>query len=292
MESALIVRLTWVGVCATAAFVWWQLSPRNRSPVVDLRVLKDRGLTGAVIVSFVTGIGMYAGLFLFPLYSQAILGFTPTRSGTFMIVPGLVLGFGMLFTGVLMQKGVPARDLAIAGAVVTIASMWMLGHLSSQSNETDAQFGMDVRSVGLALLLFPVTVAGVVNLTAKAVPQGAALLGLARQMGGSIGIAVTATYVVNMTVFHRFDIASKLYNGNPLAEDRLSLFTGALYFQGMDQEHARKAALSLLDGQISQQAYTMAFNNAYILIGLLFVVSLPCLLLLRRVVADVQGSAH
>jgi len=291
-QDALILRLTILGVVSCAAFIWWQLSKRNKFPIVDLRVMKDIGLSGAVVVMFVAGIGLYAGLFLFPLFSQSVLGFSPLKSGNFMLLPGIVLGFSMIFTGTMMQNKVPGRDLAMFGVIVEAYAMWLLGHLTPMSNESDAQFALCISRMGIGLLMLSVIVAGVGNLKPQAVGQGTALMGLARQLGGSFGIALSSTYVVQMTQFHRYDIAANVFNGNPVATDRLGMMQGALYANGYDWEKAGSAALSLLDQQISAQAYTLAFNNAHVAIGVMFALTVPILFLMKRNSGGAEVSAH
>lgn len=281
-QDRLILRLSVLGVVSTVAFVSWQLSKWNRFPVVDLRVLKDRGLSGAMIVMFIAGCGLYGGLFLFPLFGQSVLGFTPTTNGMFMLMPGLVLAVSMVVTGTLIQKGIPGRDIAMAGAVLLMVGMWMLGHMTPYSNESDAQIGLMVTRLGIGMLMLSVIVAGVATLRPEAIKQGSALLGLARQLGGSFGIAALSTYVTQMTSFHRYDIAAKVSDGNPLATDRLNSISGAFHMQGMDVAHAQAAAGAVLDGQITRQAYTMAIDNAHVLIGVMFALTVPVLFLLKR----------
>lgn len=291
-QNARILQLSILGALGTSAFVAWQLSSRNRSPVVDLRVLRDRTLSSGFIVSFVAGIGLYSGLFIFPLFAQAVLGFTAFRSGMFLLMPGIVLGIGMMATGAMMDKGVPARDLALAGVLVSVVANWMLGHSTPQSNESDAQIGLAIRGVGLALILLPMAIAGIANLKGADVGSGAALLGLARQLGGSIGIAVASTYLTRMTQFHRYGLMEHVNLGNPLAEDRLALFRGAFYSQGMDWERAGLAAQKVLDGQVTQQAYGMAANNVFILTGILFGLALPFIMLIKRARGGAAAAVH
>lgn len=291
-QNAQILQLTILGVTATSAFLAWQLSRRNSAPVVNLRVLKDRTLGSAFLVSFVAGIGLYSGLFVFPLFAQAVLGFTAFRSGMFLLVPGIILGVAMMSTGAMMDKGVPARDLALVGVLISIVSMWMLGHSTPQSNESDAQIALAVRGIGIALVILPMAVAGIANLKGADVGAGAALLGLSRQLGGSIGIAVASTYLTRMTQFHRYGLAQHLYDGNPLAEERINMFTGAFYTQGMDMEHARMAAAKVLDLQVTQQAYGMAANNVFILTGILFTLALPFIFLIKRTRGGAAAGVH
>ncbi len=45
---------------------------------------------------------------------------------------------------------------------------------------------------------------------------------------------------------------------------------------------ATAGAQTILDGQVTRQAYTMAINNAHVLIGVLFALTIPCLMLMKR----------
>lgn len=292
-ENALIFRLTVLGVVSMITFVWWELSSRNANPIVNLRVLKDRGLLAGFVLIFVAGIGLYSGLYVFPIFSQAILGFTATKSGVFMLLPGVVLACTMIFAGVSMDKGLPARDLVLVGVIASVWAMWLMGHLTPMSNETDAQVSLSFRSIGLGLILLPVSVAGIANLKGAAVGQGAALLGLARQLGGSIGIALASTLLTRMTQFHRDNLMSHVDAGNVLASDRVNMMATNFYVNGgMDMERARMAAMKLIDGQVTSQAYTEAANNVYIMTGILFALSLPFLFLMKRAKGSGGAGMH
>ena len=106
-------------------------------------------------------------------------------------------------------------------------------------------------------------------------------------------IAWASTYVVQMTQFHRYDIAAKMSQGSPVATDRLNMITGAFHAQGMDLQKAHDAALSVMDGEIGVQAYTMAFNNVQIAIMILFAAAIPILFLMkRRSGGDTSVAAH
>ncbi len=67
--------------------LWWELSPRNEHPVVNFRVLKNGELAGSIFLFVALGFGLYGGAFLFPLFTQNLLGFTPTETGL-TLMPG------------------------------------------------------------------------------------------------------------------------------------------------------------------------------------------------------------
>ena len=51
---------------ALSILIWWQLSPRNRYPVIQFRVLHNRDLVASILLFVVLGFGLYGGVFIFP----------------------------------------------------------------------------------------------------------------------------------------------------------------------------------------------------------------------------------
>jgi DHA2 family multidrug resistance protein len=277
-----IARLAVVAAVSLIGFVWWELSPRNDAPILDLRVLKDRGLAGAVLLGLVLGFGLYGGVFIYPLFAQSILGFTPTATGLALLPGGIATGIAVVFCGRVLTKGLDARILIVCGMFTYITSMWMLGHLTPQSGQSDTQAGLIVRGLGLGLVFIPITTTAFAGLKGAQIAQGSALYNLMRQLGGSFGIAVLNTYIVNMTEFHRANLAAKLFVGNTTLQDRIAGLTGRMIGNGYSPTSAHAAALRLIDHTLQAQASTMAYNNAFILLGLSFLFALPAVLMLRK----------
>jgi DHA2 family multidrug resistance protein len=281
-DNAWITRLTVLAGAALIGFVFWELSPRNKAPILDLRVLRDRGLAGSVVLGLILGFGLYGGVFIFPLFVQTILGFSPTTSGLALMPGGLMTAVAVIICGRLLQRGLDARALIIVGMFVYIYAMWLLGHLTTASGISDTQIGLMVRGFGLGLVFIPIQTVAFAGLQGAQIAQGSALYNLMRQLGGSFGIAVLNTYITSMTAFHRADIVSSLHSGNQIYQDRLSAAAGALIHNGYSASAAQAGAMRLLDQAVQAQASVMAYNNAFILLGMTFVLALPAVLMLRK----------
>lgn len=281
-SDATILRLAIVAAVSLVSFVWWELSPRNSAPILDLRVLKDRGLAGSVLLGLVLGFGLYGGVFIYPLFAQSILGFTPTATGLALLPGGIATAVAVVLCGRLLSKGFDARILIVGGMFVYITAMWMLGHLTPQSGQSDTASGLIVRGLGLGLVFIPITTVAFAGLQGAQIAQGAALYSLMRQLGGSFGIAVLNTYIVKMTQFHRSNLVSDLFVGNTNLQDRIAGLAGAMRSSGDSPDAAHAAALGIIDHTVQAQASTMAYNNAFILLGLSFLLALPAVLMLRK----------
>jgi DHA2 family multidrug resistance protein len=284
-ESALITRLAIVSVLALAALLWWELSPRNRQPIVDLRVLKNRDLAAACFLFIALGFGLYGGIFLFPLFAQNILHFTPTVTGLALLPGGIATGISAVLCGRLLngsRQAISPKALIIIGMALFIFSMWDLGHLTAESGEMDVRWGLIIRGLGLGFLFIPINLAAFNSLKGAAIAQGAAMLNLMRQLGGSFGIAVLGTYLSHRTAMHYDALSSYLFPQNPLFQQRLQMMTSGMVAKGYDLVTAKKAAYSLLAGTMQVQSTTMSFNDAFLLIGLSVVIVSPAVFVLRQ----------
>ncbi len=290
--DTLIMRLGVIGVVSLVVFVVWELWPRNRFPVVDLRILRDPGLAAGTLLSLVLGFGLYAGLFLFPIFAQQSLGFTAAKTGLVLLPGGASIGFGMIFCGIVLGKGVQPRTLIIIGMLVFIYSQWMMGHFSPQSNSYDTGMGLLIRGFGMGFLFIPITAAALADLKVRDIPQGSALTGLARQLGGSFGIAIGSTYVTRMFAQHRSNLVAHVYPGNPIFEERMQGLTANFVGRGFGPAEAQGAAMRIIDGAVSGQAYIMAINNAYIMIAVVFLITFPCVFLFKKSKGAPVAAAH
>src|ERR671920_1591622 len=112
-SDAWIVRLSIVAAVSLATLLWWQLSSRNKHPVIELRVLKNRQLSASIFLFVVLGFGLYGGAILFPLFTQSILGFTPTETGLAMLPGGLATAALAVVCGFLLNGDKPKADARV-----------------------------------------------------------------------------------------------------------------------------------------------------------------------------------
>lgn len=280
--SALITRLAALAAAALLSFVAWELWPGNRQPAVNLRVLRDRNLLGGSLLGGAMGFGLVGGLFIFPLFVQGILGFTATETGVILFPAGLAILAGIVVCGALIQKGFDPRILIGVGIAIFIAANWSLGHLSPQSDAHSTLLGQVLRGLGIGCLFIPVSVTAYSTLKGAQIAQGTALWNLSLQLGGSLGIAALNTYVVNMTAYHRAVLTGHLFSGDAAFAERQSGLSQSLVAHGYGLAQAHATALNILDRTVQAQAQTIAYNNAFVLIGIAFAFTFPVIFLLQR----------
>jgi DHA2 family multidrug resistance protein len=279
-----ITRLAVLAGFCLSAMVWWELSPRNKHPVVDFHVLRNRDLAASIFLFISLGFGLYGGVFLFPLFTETLLQFTPTETGLALLPGGLATAATALICGRLLNGPRPLVDprvLIAIGVSLFIGSMWYLGHLTTAAGESDVRIALIIRGAGLGFLFTPINYVAYASIRPQEAQQASGLINLARQLGGSFGIAILANYLTTRTQLHRADLVMNLYPGNPLFEERVRALTTLLASHGYGPVAARQGAMALMDRQLMGQATMLAYNDAWIFILIAFVCVAPAILLLR-----------
>lgn len=283
-DSVAIQRLTILAVVALVGMVYWELSPRNPHPIVDFRVLKNKSFSAGLVLFLALGFGLYGGIFIFPLFTQNVLGFSPTATGLVLLPGGLATAASAMICGRLLsspKKVVDPRVLILFGVCLFTWSMWILGHLSLASGEPDTRFGLILRGFGLGFLFTPINNVIFAALKGPEIAQGSSFINLFRQLGGSFGIAVLNTYITNQGRFHRANLVSYLTPGDPNYLARVGALTANAVAHGRSFADAQMLALGALDGIVQRQAAVMSFNDGFLLLGMSFIFTSPAILLLR-----------
>jgi MFS transporter, DHA2 family, multidrug resistance protein len=131
------------------------------------------------------------------------------------------------------------------------------------------------------LIFVPLTGATMAELRTSELAQGTGMFNLSRQLGGSLGIAISATLLQRFTAQSRALLAEHIVQGDPTTLARVDGLTRALISKGMNALSAKQQALIILDRQLQAQASVLAFSKLYLLSGIALMLALPLLLFFR-----------
>ncbi len=188
-----------LGLLAGAVALWILFALRMAKapePFIPLSILREP-VVGAVTVAGFFSVGVIIGLSIFlPLYFELVLGFSPSGSGTALIVFLAAATVGSFIAGRLMirlthYKLVPAGGLVL-GIAMLVVFAWKPGGLSL----VEVCVLLTVGGTGLGVM-YPVTTTIVQNSVAPhqlGIATGA--LNFARQLGGAIIVAAFAAIVL------------------------------------------------------------------------------------------------
>jgi len=279
LESPLICWLILLTVVGTVMFIIWEL--RVEHPAVNLRVLKNRNLAAGSLFGAIVGFGLYGGVFILPVFLQNLRQYTAQQSGFAMLPGAIATAVVMPIIGRMVMKISP-RVLVACGAVGFIISMIMLRTLTMDTGTDDIFWPLVLRGASMGFLFVPLTLATLAGLRGRDIAEGTGLFTLFRQLGGSAGIAFLSTFLDHREAYHRSLLVEHISQYKSVAFQRINMYQYYFMSKGYAQATAHKQSLSLIDLTIQGQSAILAFEDAFILIGLCFVVAMPLLLLFKK----------
>jgi len=291
-DTPYIVVLSFVSALGIVAFIWRELTADH--PVVDLRVLKNRGLMLGMITTFILGFCMFGSVFIFPVFCQQLLGFSAQQTGMLLIPGGLATIFMMPMVGVLLKKGFPPQVMALIGMLLFFAFTVMLSSSNLSSGTGDFALPLIIRGVGLSLLFVPLTTLALGSLKGKDIPSGTGLNNMMRQLGGSFGIAILNTVLHWRLSFHRSILIENINQYNNAFVTRLNAATQGLVAAGKSFAEAQLISLKAIDFAVMKQTALLSYNDAFYLVGILFLMAIPFLFLqpIKKADPKVKVDAH
>jgi DHA2 family multidrug resistance protein len=163
--------------------------------------------------------------------------------------------------------------MAVGFGTIAIAC-WMAAHLDSQWAGTNFQLSGLLLAIGIAAAL----VALVVNLLLLAAEMGAATnvvnastyaawMHTMRLLGGEVGTVVFGRFVTVREQLHSNLLGYHVAAGNWVTDDRLRNIAFSLTPSSTSPEEAAARSAAILGGQVRVQALSLAYSDAFLLIG-------------------------
>ncbi|MGE4466013.1 DHA2 family efflux MFS transporter permease subunit [Sphaerochaeta sp.] len=266
-------------VVGLALFIWRELTAEK--PAVNIRLLKDRTFCTGTFLGGVLGISLFASLFLLPLFLQQLLGYPAFDSGLAMMPRSIAMAFFMPVVGRLYTI-VGARALIGAGLAINAFSFWELSTLSLDIGYWDIFFPQVWQGFGFGAIFVALSTVTLSTVEKSKMTDASGLYNVVRQVFGSVGIALSATFLTRYeTVYHSF-LVEKITAVNDTAQNLLSGLGGMYFSSGYDADRASMMSMQAVNGLVTRQGAMMAFNHVFLLVALLFLISLPLVLLLKN----------
>ena len=241
-------------------------------PLWDRKMFADRNFATALVFMVITGVLLLAGLALLPPLLQNLYGYSVLQSGFLTAPRGIGTLISMLIAGRLTSR-MDARILVASGVVLMGISLWMMtGFAIDQPSRPIILSGV-VQGLGLGLIFVPLQTLAFATLPARDRTTGAALLNLARNVGGSVGISIVSFQLVRMTQVAHADMASHITDSKIPTLDPNVIQTFGNQATGI---------AAYLNAEITRQALFIAYLDDFKLMMWISVLVLPLLLLMRN----------
>jgi MFS transporter, DHA2 family, multidrug resistance protein len=276
------IRTTaWVSGVAGIAFLWRSLT--YSQPVVDLRALKSRNFALGCFFSFVTGIGIFATIYLTPLFLARVRGFSALQIGEAVFTTGLFQVCAIPFYTVLARR-VDLRWLMMFGLACFAVSMWNFTHITHDWGWRELLLPQAFRGFSQQFAVAPTVTLTLGGLAPARLKLASGLFNLMRNLGGAIGIAACGTILNNRTNLHFLRLAEHLNSSNPALTQLVQrVASNETALHGGDAVHGHAAALQVLWSLTLREAQTQTFADAFLVVAVCFAVATPMVPLMRKV---------
>jgi DHA2 family multidrug resistance protein len=279
-ETSTVVWLVLAALVGGGLFVTREL--RTSFPAVNLRLFRLSGFRLICATAFLNNMGLFAALFMVPIFLQQVIGLTALQAGL-VIVPALIIS-GM--TGVLVGR---LSDLLPPPAVVITLMLSLSVIFYSFSSVTPlAPMAVIVGHVILYRIAMtgsvtPVTVLAVQMLEADQVRMGQGLLGVVRSIGASLGVTIVSVLFEQQRNWHQLMTYATYNSTTPVHHETLRELNLHLHQAGIVGDSVEQMALRTIRQQIEVEAIAAGFGDSFVFICLCFLLaSLPMLYLLLR----------
>ncbi|MFL5255219.1 MAG: DHA2 family efflux MFS transporter permease subunit [Rhodopila sp.] len=251
-------------------------------PVMDLRALANRNFLLGCILSFVTGIGMFATIYLTPLFLGYVRGYSAWQTGVAVFVTGLASTAGVPVY-VMFAKRIDLRWLMLAGLISFGLSMWSFTYITHDWGGDQLLIPQILRGFPQVFAVAPSVTLGLGSLPAARLKYASGLFNMMRNLGGAVGIAMCGAVLNDRTNLHFLNIASTLTPANAAMNDMLAGLGDKMTRVLGSVPAGHLAALEQLHAVAYREAATMAYADAFRAIMVAFLVATPLVLLLRKV---------
>jgi DHA2 family multidrug resistance protein len=271
MQDSTIRATAWITLISGVLFVWRGLTAEH--PVVDLRALKDRNFALGCFFSFVTGIGLFATIYLTPLFLGRVEGYSALQIGKAVFSTGVFQILTIPIYSMLANR-VDLRWLLMIGLALFAVSMFEFTPITHDWSGTELLLPQALRGMGQQLAIPPTVTLTLGGLLPSKLKQASGLSNLMRNLGGAMGIAGCATILSDRTNLHFYRLAEHL---NPTNEAMNNLLPNPA-----DTENYT-AALQSLWQLTFREAQTLTYSDAFLSIMVCFVIATVMVPLMRKV---------
>jgi DHA2 family multidrug resistance protein len=284
--------ICWVAAASAIALVGFIVREfMCREPIVQLRVLGNSNFGVGTFITLIYGFALYGVTALLPLFLQTVLGYTALDSGLAVSPRGLGSILSMFLVGGLVNR-IDSRVLLATGFAILGYSTLMMSDLNLMISMGSVAIPNFINGFAGGFIFVPLTTMSMGRLRKEEIGNAAGIYNLARNVGGSIGIASMTTYLVRGAQTHQNYLAANLTANNPATMAALQGLQAKFHSAGADAFTAHQEALGALYLSVREQASVLAYADNFRVLGYLSLLCIPPVLFLHRIHHGAQGQAR
>jgi MFS transporter, DHA2 family, multidrug resistance protein len=277
-ESSMIVTLTLVSAFGMLLIAASQMTAKK--PIVRLSLMRNPNYASVIVIVSAVGAALYGISYLVPQFLGVVAGYNAEQSGAIMLLSGLPAFLIMPVLPRMLGK-FDFRVLVITGLLMYAISCMIDISLTAQSVGHDFVWSQLIRGTAQMLAMMPLNQASMAAVAREDSGDAAGLYNMARNLGGSIGLAIIGTVIDRRTTFHTAMIRESVSANSLIGQDTLAANAANWFAQTGDMAYSKMRALGQLGVQIQQQAVVMTYSETFYLLGIAMLACIPLALFLK-----------
>ncbi len=250
-------------------------------PVVDLRAFRERTFAVGVVLITVMSFALFSSMIMLPVLLQVLLGYPALQAGVALMPRGYASLVVTPLVGLIVGRVDPRKLLAL-GFLCGATSLLWFSHLNLQVGYWDLFWPQFLQGISFSLMMVPLTVVTMDRVAPQGIGNAASLFNLMRNVGGSLGIAVTETLLARLRQEQITILGSHVSAYNPATRLALDGLQRAFAASGSDAATAAQQAHAALWGMVQGQAAMISYLELFRLLTIFFLLALPLVLLLKK----------
>jgi len=209
--------------------IWFVINElRAKEPIIPMQLFKRSIFSVSVIISFLSGIIMFASILYIPEYQQIVRGYSPIKSGLLTIPLVIGLFIASLLSGRLITKYGHYRPYPIIGTAILIVGLFLFSGLTLHTSEFTLAYWMIILGFGIGLFLQVPTLAVQNDVPFEQMGAGTSAATFARSIGSSFGGAIFGTILITRLNYHLGQLLPHVKSGTLINSSALAGGTASL----------------------------------------------------------------
>jgi DHA2 family multidrug resistance protein len=276
-----------VSIFSFLGFIFWELHEEH--PLTDLRVFKNQNfLTGTILISIACAF-MYSQLTVLPLFLQGLIGYSSIQSGLVQLSRGCGALIAMPLMGMLVGK-IDSRILIGGGLFLMGLASWILSGFTLVFSQNNLFLPNLFIGFGMGMTMVPLMTISLGMLRKEQMGNASGLFALARNLAGSIGIALITAMITRFAQIRQATIVHNINPQNPVYQQMKQAAEGALSTH-VGSANSGQAADMLIYSQLQQQSTMMAYLDGFRLLCIICLMVLPAVFMLKRTQTAAPSAA-
>ena len=176
-------------LAAVALLAFIALEKRQRAPMLPLDLFRNRTYTGANLVMLLVALAMFGVFFFVSLYMQNILGYSAVQTGAAFLPMTVLIVLVAPIAGKTSDR-LGSRGLMTGGMILLAVQLLLFSQLSANASFWNLLPALLIGGVGMACTMTPSAAAATRSVPVDKAGVGSAVLNSARQVGGTMGVAI------------------------------------------------------------------------------------------------------